>query len=74
MPQESPMPPMTEILKLFEQTALSVGPVILDIYRAGPDIRLKGDRTPVTEADEAAERIILAALARGLPDIPVVAE
>lgn len=68
------MPPMTEILKLFEQTALSVGAVILDIYRAGPDVRLKGDKTPVTEADEAAERIILSALARDLPGIPVVAE
>ncbi len=68
------MPPMTEILKLFETAALSVGPIILKIYRAGPDIRLKGDRTPVTEADEAAERIILAALARDLPEIPVIAE
>lgn len=68
------MPPMTEILSLFEQAALSVGPVILEVYRAGAEIRLKGDRTPVTEADEAAERIILSALSRGLPQIPVVAE
>lgn len=68
------MPPMTEILKLFERAALSTGPVILQIYRAGADIRLKGDRTPVTEADEAAERLILSALARDLPDIPVIAE
>lgn len=63
-----------DILKLFEEAALAAGPVILDVYRAGPDIRLKGDKTPVTEADEAAERIILAALASDLPEIPVIAE
>jgi 3'(2'), 5'-bisphosphate nucleotidase len=68
------MPPTTEILPLFERAALAAGPIILQVYRAGPDIRLKGDRTPVTEADEAAERIILAALARDLPGIPVIAE
>ncbi|RKE83911.1 3'(2'),5'-bisphosphate nucleotidase [Rhizobium sp. AG855] len=68
------MPAMTEILTLFEKAALSVGPIILEIYSAGPDIRLKGDKTPVTEADEAAERIILTALSKDLPDIPVVAE
>jgi 3'(2'), 5'-bisphosphate nucleotidase len=68
------MPSTTDILRLFEQAALSTGSVILQIYRAGPDIRIKGDRTPVTEADEAAERIILSALSRDLPEIPVIAE
>jgi 3'(2'), 5'-bisphosphate nucleotidase len=72
--KENRMPSMPELLQLFEKAALATGPIILDVYRAGPDIRLKGDRTPVTEADEAAERIILTALARDLPDIPVIAE
>lgn len=64
----------TDMLKLFEQSAIAAGCVILDIYRAGAEVRLKGDSSPVTEADEAAERLILDALARALPDIPVVAE
>ena len=34
----------------------------------------KNDQSPVTEADEQAEKIILDGLARHFPDIPVVAE
>jgi 3'(2'), 5'-bisphosphate nucleotidase len=63
-----------DILKFFEESAIAAGRVILDIYRAGAAVRLKGDTSPVTEADEAAERLILAALARHMPDVPVVAE
>ncbi|WP_159950736.1 3'(2'),5'-bisphosphate nucleotidase CysQ [Rhizobium sp. 18065] len=62
------------IARIFEQAALGAGRIILDIYRAGPDIRLKGDSTPVTEADEAAESLILADLIAHLPHLPVVAE
>ncbi|PMW74881.1 3'(2'),5'-bisphosphate nucleotidase CysQ, partial [Pseudomonas sp. GW460-12-1-14-LB3] len=40
----------------------------------GCDFALKDDQSPVTEADHAAEAIILAALRRATPDIPVVAE
>jgi 3'(2'), 5'-bisphosphate nucleotidase len=36
--------------------------------------RTKADRSPVTEADEAAEAVILDALARLLPGVPVVSE
>lgn len=34
----------------------------------------KCDASPVTEADRAAERIILDALARAAPDVPIIAE
>ncbi|SIQ28784.1 3'(2'),5'-bisphosphate nucleotidase [Rhizobium sp. RU33A] len=63
-----------DILKLFETSAIAAGRVILDIYKAGAEVRLKGDKSPVTEADEAAERLILEALAHALPEVPVVAE
>lgn len=62
------------MLATFERAAFLAGKAILDIYRAGPDTRYKADRSPVTEADEEAERIILAELARDCPDIPVIAE
>lgn len=68
------MPDMGSMLDIFEKAALAAGKIILDIYRAGPDYRLKADCTPVTEADERAEAIILAALAAHCPDIPVIAE
>ena len=47
----------------------------MDVY-ARPDFqtRSKADDSPVTEADEAADRLIRTELARCLPDIPVVTE
>jgi 3'(2'), 5'-bisphosphate nucleotidase len=50
------------------------GAAILDIYRTDFAVRGKADASPVTEADEQAERIILAALRDASPEIPVVAE
>lgn len=55
--------------------ALDAGAAILDVY-AGDDLGVvtKADQSPVTAADAAAEAVILAALARLAPDLPVVAE
>ena len=50
------------------------GREILTVYGAGFDVRTKRDATPVTEADERAEKLILKALAEVAPEIPVVAE
>ena len=47
---------------------------IMAHYRAGFEVREKADSSPVTVADEAAERLILAALKRLTPDIPAIAE
>jgi 3'(2'), 5'-bisphosphate nucleotidase len=43
-------------------------------YEAGCNARVKSDRSPVTDADEEAERLILAELALSFPGVPVVAE
>ncbi len=54
--------------------ALDAGAVIMAIYAQDFEIREKSDASPVTEADEAAERLIVERL-RGLtPEIPVVGE
>lgn len=50
------------------------GKAILDIYATDFDSRTKGDSSPVTEADEKAEAIILDRLAALDTGIPVVAE
>lgn len=50
------------------------GNVILDVREAGAEKMTKGDGSPVTEADQKAEEILLAALQSIYPDIPVVAE
>jgi len=58
---------------LFE-TAQRAGQAIRAIYADGIDVRHKGDASPVTDADEAAETIILSELAALAPGIPVIAE
>lgn len=50
------------------------GEAIRAVRRAGFAVERKGDLSPVTEADRAAEAILLAALARHAPGVPVVAE
>ena len=54
--------------------ACEAGEAILEIVRRGFEIESKHDSSPVTEADRAAELIILTALARAAPGIPVIAE
>ena len=56
------------------EAAREAGEAILEIVRRGFDVETKGDSSPVTEADRAAELIILAALARAAPGVPVIAE
>lgn len=58
----------------FNPTMVAAGAEILRIYATDFAVAAKGDASPVTEADERAERIILDGLARLAPDIPVVAE
>ena len=56
------------------EAAREAGEAILQIVRRGFDVESKQDTSPVTEADRAAELVILAALARVAPGVPVIAE
>ena len=56
------------------EAAREAGEAILEIVRRGFDVEAKKDSSPVTEADRAAELVILAALARAAPGVPVIAE
>jgi 3'(2'), 5'-bisphosphate nucleotidase len=62
------------MLDVFKRAALEAGQAILEVYRAGAHVQLKRDCSPVTEADQRAEAIILRHLAEAFPDIPVIAE
>ena len=53
---------------------LRAGAEIMRIYATDFAVAAKGDASPVTEADQRAEAIILAGLREIAPDIPVVAE
>jgi 3'(2'), 5'-bisphosphate nucleotidase len=56
------------------QLAQVAGREIMNIYGTDFSAKAKSDLTPVTEADERAERVILAGLAAAWPDIPVISE
>lgn len=58
----------------FARICSAAGVAVMDVYRSDFDSRAKADRSPVTDADEAAEAVILEALLRLLPGVPVLAE
>ncbi len=47
---------------------------ILEVYQAGFSVASKDDRTPLTEADLAAHRVIVTALRELTPELPVLSE
>lgn len=64
------------LLEAAKRAALRAGVAILDVYNSAgaPNVRRKADASPVTQADERAEAIILEILAHEAPGIPVIAE
>jgi 3'(2'), 5'-bisphosphate nucleotidase len=63
-----------ELISLATSLALDAGAAILEVRRRGFDVVRKEDRSPVTEADHAAEAVIVTGLRAAAPDIPVIAE
>lgn len=63
-----------ELATALRRLADQAGQAILAVYATAFEARTKADRSPVTDADEAAEAVILAGLAALTPDLPVVAE
>ena len=66
----TPSPSLSVLIAL----AHDAGRAIMSIYASDFATRYKGDLSPVTEADELAERVILAGLAKHFPGVPVIAE
>ena len=62
------------LLQAVEEIAERAGEVILGFYSRDIAVTRKADASPVTEADEAAERAILPALAALTPEIPAISE
>ena len=63
-----------ELLEDLESIAIAAGQLILKIRATDFAVEHKGDASPVTEADKAAEMIILGALRGRYPQWPCVAE
>lgn len=62
------------LLDDLAEAVREAGEAILEVAHRGFEVESKGDSSPVTDADRAAELIILAALARAAPGVPVIAE
>ncbi len=67
-------PALAKLLPTVRTIAHEAGQVILRFYNAHLDVATKADGSPVTQADHAAEAVILPALHHLTPGIPVVAE
>jgi 3'(2'), 5'-bisphosphate nucleotidase len=63
-----------KLLEACVVAARAAGAEILKLVAAGYEVETKSDLSPVTICDRAAEAIILAALARAAPGVPVIAE
>ena len=62
------------VLESLGSLAVMAGGRIIQHYGLGAAARAKSDGSPVTDADEAAEAVILAGLPAILPGVPVVSE
>lgn len=66
--------PLTALLPKLVTLARAASEVVLRVYAGQHVVRRKADASPVTEADEAAEEVILAGLRQLTPDIPAISE
>ncbi|ENO83763.1 3'(2'),5'-bisphosphate nucleotidase CysQ [Thauera aminoaromatica] len=64
----------SRLLEALLPIVRAAGALVMDIYRSDFAVRGKDDASPVTEADERAEALIVPALEALLPGVPVVAE
>jgi len=74
-----PVAPLTAarrqaLLEALPAIVRRAGAEIMRVYESDFAVRGKADDSPVTEADERAERVILVHLAALAPDIPAVSE
>jgi 3'(2'), 5'-bisphosphate nucleotidase len=64
----------SHLLEACVVAARAAGAEILKLVASGFEVESKADQSPVTVCDRAAEAIILRALAKAAPGVPVIAE
>lgn len=68
------LPESPELSRALRHLARAAGDLIMTYYDRPIVVRAKADSSPVTDADEAAERLIVEGLRSLAPGIPIVAE
>lgn len=66
--------PRGELLERVIVVVRTAAKIVMDVYHTDFEVVVKGDNSPVTLADKQAEAVIVPALKKLLPDVPVVAE
>jgi 3'(2'),5'-bisphosphate nucleotidase len=74
MTQTATLSADVELAEALLPICIAAGDAILAVRRAGHGVEWKEDNSPVTEADRAAEAVIMAGLATVAAGVPVIAE
>jgi 3'(2'), 5'-bisphosphate nucleotidase len=61
-------------LDLIEAIAVEAGDAIMRVYENTIDVSYKDDKSPLTEADLSANRVIVAGLKKHYPEFPILTE
>ncbi len=67
-------PELTLVSSVFHALASEAADAILRHYRKPGEVRMKADASPVTDADEEANLLIVSGLKRAFPGMPILAE
>jgi 3'(2'), 5'-bisphosphate nucleotidase len=65
---------LDELALAFAVLASEAGQVVMDVYATDFEVRRKADLSPVSEADEAAEALLIPGVEKLLPGVPILAE
>ena len=61
-------------ISIINETARRAGEAILEVYARDFEVETKADSSPLTEADRAANTVIMADLEKHFPGVPVISE
>lgn len=62
------------LIELAKRAAQRAGSVLAEMYQRPMDVRIKGERDIVTEADLAAEQVVIEEILAGSPDAWIISE
>ena len=65
---------LENLIEPIAALAVEAGTVILEVYATDFDVQNKSDESPLTQADLASHKAIVAGLAQLTPDIPIISE
>ena len=63
-----------ENIAKLREISKDAGDAIMDVYETNFDVKTKSDKSPITQADIIANRIICESLVNILPNIPILSE